>query len=454
MLRQKKRKEDKITGKQQILIKFFKTARILPSLLLFSIMILSGLTISYYDVLCLSPYQTVFHGESLAIPQANQLTSLLPQVSSKQKLPSSAENIAQVAAQGGSHLVEPAQTNAAPSDYELRLTAGIVPLKSLKVEEIEPRQVVAGGHSIGILLQTEGVTVVGHSAVINEQGAAIYPAKENGLKVGDFVTDINGKGIHTNAQIRDLIDELGQKGETCTVRFIRDNVRQETKIQPLYCTDSHSFRIGLYVRDNTAGVGTLTFYDPQSGAYGALGHMVSDLQHGVEGEEKGMIVRAAIQGVKSGAKGNPGEKLGVFIGSDWQGSIETNGEFGIFGRLEQEVSNDYLPQTLPVALPEQVQTGPARIFTVIEGEKIQTFDIEIIKTMPNYKSSGKGMIIKITDERLLEATGGIVQGMSGSPIVQNGKLVGAVTHVFINDPSRGYACFAQWMLEEAHLNDN
>ena len=406
-------------------------------------MLLGILAIAYFNVLTLSPHQAVYAGESLAIPPPNQFASLLPQVSMQSNTRHSA-----VAASA----TQPDETETRES-YELSLKAGgLLPLKTVIVEEIEPRQLVAGGHSIGILLQTEGVTIVGHSAVIGQNGAARYPAKEAGLQVGDFVTDINGRAINSNDQIRDLIDTFGINGQDCLINYIRDNQKQQTRVEPLYCQDTQSWRIGLYVRDNTAGVGTLTYYDPQSGDYGALGHMVSNLAHGVKEEEKGLIVRAAIQGVKSGSKGSPGEKLGVFIGSDWKGSIELNGEFGVFGQLEQSISNEYFPYPLPVALPEQVETGPAHIFTVIEGEDIRAFEIEIIKTMPHYKSSGKGMIIKITDPALLAATGGIIQGMSGSPIVQNGRLAGAVTHVFINDPQRGYACFATWMLEEAEAS--
>lgn len=401
----------------------------------------------YYDILCLSPTQQVIAGERLSIPQTSGIKSWLPQITlQKQDLQFEAEPAI------GTQQLDLDIEETATTNYELQLRAGgILPLKTITVEEIAPLEVVVGGHSIGILLQTEGVTVVGHSAVISGEGTAAYPAKDAGIKVGDFVTDINGITISTNAQIRDLIHELGQKGDDCTIHYYREGLEYEVELTPEYCSDSETWRIGLYVRDNTAGVGTLTFYEPNSGIYGALGHTVSDLEYGVEGEQKGLIVRAAIQGIKNGVRGEPGEKLGVFIGSDWQGTIETNGSFGIFGHLQQAISNDKYRQTVTIALPEQVESGHAQILTVLEGEEIEAFDIEIIKTMPNYKSSGKGMIIEIIDERLLEATGGIVQGMSGSPIIQNGSLIGAVTHVFINDPTKGYACFATWMLEEAGI---
>ena len=410
-------------------------------------MLLSGLGIAYFDILSLSPVQKVLSGEELVLPgEQSRFSAMLPIVSvATDKTPDNHSIFAEQA--------QPAMGNSLNANsYRLDFRIGMLPLRSVTVAEITPLEVVVGGHSIGILLQTEGVTVVGHSAVIDDNGLTVYPAKNAGLRTGDFVTEINGIPIHSNAQIRSLIDEIGASGNICTIRYLRDGIVRSMEIEPLHCSDSQSFRIGLYVRDNTAGVGTLTFYEPISGIFGALGHGVSNMQYGVDDEEIGSIVRAAIQGIRTGEKGSPGEKLGVFIGSNWQGSITTNGNFGIYGRLQQEIVNDNFPQRLPVALPHQVEPGPAIIYTVIAGEEIQAFEIEIVRTMPNYLNSSKGMVIEITDEYLLAATGGIVQGMSGSPIVQNGRLVGAVTHVFVNNPQRGYACFAKWMLEEAGIN--
>ncbi|MEG1501646.1 MAG: SpoIVB peptidase, partial [Clostridiales bacterium] len=277
---------------------------------------------------------------------------------------------------------------------------------------------------------------------------AIYPAKDSGFETGDFIIKINDISVNNNQQVAEIIDKAGKMDMKLNVKYIRNGEAKTTEIKALYCEDTKSYRTGLYIRDNTAGVGTLTFYDPVSGKYGALGHMISDLQDKSTNKALGSIVRANIQGIKIGRKGVPGEKMGVFVGGSWQGSIEKNTNFGIFGSLDKEMKSDFYPQALPIALIDQVKEGPAKILTVINGEKIEEYDINIMKILPNHKASGKGMVIEVTDERLLSQTGGIVQGMSGSPIIQNGRLIGAVSHVFINDPMKGYGCFAFWMMEE------
>ncbi len=408
-------------------------------LILFLIIFLSSFDIAYYDFLVLPSYQSVVKGESIVLPEQNY------------KLPVIAiEKIGDSSAVSSTA----AQPNDLNNSYEVQLSInGILPFKTINVKERDPIDVITGGHSIGVLLQTDGVTVVGISAVIDKDKQPCYPAGEAGIKVGDFITSINNQKIHTNEQIATIINKAGTQNQKCVIKYIRNNKEYETTITPLHCMDTNSFRIGLYVRDNTAGVGTLTFYDPDTEIYGALGHSVSDLEHGVKGKEKGVIVRASIQSIKIGIKGTPGEKIGVFVNDEWRGNIAMNGTFGIFGSLEQEVDNNILPDQLEVATISQVKTGAAKMYTVIDGEKIESFNINIVKLMPNYKSAGKGMIIEVVDKDLLSKTGGIIQGMSGSPIVQNGKLVGAVSHVFVNDPTRGYACFSEWMIEEAGLID-
>ncbi len=401
--------------------------------------------IGYYQVLSLAPYQQLISGQSLDYQSKNLISPILPAISSEKAVSGTV-----VAAEA-----EQLNLNAELNDtqtYDITLKAGgVLPIKNITIEEIPGTEVVIGGDSLGILLQTKGVTVVGHSAVIDSDGYTIYPAKAAGIEIGDFVTDINGQPINSNAQIQELIDQIGRDGDSCQIILYREGVEQQISSEPIYCSDSKSYRIGLYVRDNTAGIGTLTFYEPKSGIYGALGHAVENLEYGVNDQEIGYIVRAAIQGIKNGVKGDPGEKMGVFIGGSWQGSIVSNGNFGIFGQLDQPLEDDKIRQSLEVAAINQVEEGAAQILTVIEGEQIESFDIEITKTMPEYKQSGKGMIIEVIDQDLLDATGGIIQGMSGSPIIQNGKLIGAVSHVFVNDPSQGYGCFAEWMLEEAGL---
>lgn len=336
-------------------------------------------------------------------------------------------------------------------NYEAVISLFGVPVKTVQVQEVESLMVEAGGQSIGILLRTDGVSVVGFSPVVLEDSSTVNPASDAGLETGDFITTINAQKINNNDDIASVIETAGASGEDCEIAYIRNGVKHEVTVKPLFCTDSQTWRIGLYVRDNTAGIGTLSFYEPTSGIYGALGHEIPDLQYGVSDDEKGMIVRAAVQGIKQGVAGKPGEKLGVFLDEDWQGDIRNNSSFGIFGVLQSPPEVEYSEQLLPVAAVGEAELGSAEIYTVIKDEQIESFEIKIIKLMDGYKLTGKGMVIEITDPELLDKTGGIVQGMSGSPIIQNGMFIGAVTHVFINDPTRGYACFGEWMMEDAGL---
>ncbi|MDO4582022.1 MAG: SpoIVB peptidase [Bacillota bacterium] len=337
----------------------------------------------------------------------------------------------------------------AAGQYQLQLAMDGGPtVKTVAVESVTMPQVVSGGHSIGILLQTEGVLIVGFSPLSAADGSLLDLAAEAGLELGDFILDIDGVPLRSNQQLTELVAAAGNEERSCKISYLRNGLRRSCEIMPRYCADSRSYRIGLYVRDNTAGIGTLSFFEPQTLRYAALGHAVADLSAPDGDTQRGSIVRAAVSGIRSGSDGIPGEKLGVFIDGDWRGSIIRNSELGIFGTLQ--VGGEAPPQglLLPLAVPSQVTTGAATILTVLDGEKIESFDISIVKTMENYKLTGKGMIIEITDPQLLTRSGGIVQGMSGSPIIQNGLLAGVVTHVFINDPTHGYACFAAWMAEE------
>lgn len=350
---------------------------------------------------------------------------------------------------------EPGEDKLQPGTYHVNYSLfGALPLKTVEVDVVTPLRVLSGGQSVGVLLQTRGVTVVGYSPVIDAQGGVYYPAKEAGLNLGDFITKINGIEVIDDYQVADIINQYGSNGEVLTFTVRRDNGTEDIPVKPGYCYDTQSYRIGLYVRDNAAGVGTMTFYEPRTGKYGALGHMIADLDGKSEqGENKGIIIESEIQGVKPGQRGVPGEKIGVFVGGGWQGTIEKNSELGVFGVIEEPLRNDIYPELLPVALQENVHEGPAEIITVLNGSEMEKFSVEIEKVMLQQKPSGKGLIVKITDKELLERTGGIVQGMSGSPIIQDGYLIGAVTHVFVNDPTKGYGCLAEWMVQEAEIGE-
>ncbi len=337
-------------------------------------------------------------------------------------------------------------------NLEFSLFNGLIPIRQLTVDILPEMSFMAGGHSIGIKIHDQGVIVVGYH-YLEKEGEHFSPAQEAGIQIGDIIMKVNGKAIKDIDSAASLIIRESTKGEiNFTVK--RSGHTENITVEPFLCPDVQEFRIGLYIRDTAAGVGTLTFYDPESNSYGALGHIITDLETNTAVEiAEGLIVRADIINIKMAQRGRPGEKAGIFREEkDILGSIEKNTPFGIFGRLER--IGDYMtpyPDPIPLGLAFEVQTGPAEILTVVEGNNIQSFDIYIERTTNQNRPGDKGIIIRVKDENLLDITGGIVQGMSGSPIIQNGRLVGAVTHVFVNDPTRGYATYVEWMVKEAEI---
>ncbi len=338
-----------------------------------------------------------------------------------------------------------------PGQLEMQFKLfGLLPIHRMLVNVVEPLRVIPGGQSIGVLLHTEGVMVVGEAAV-EKDGYTLFPARSAGITVGDLILKINGSKITSENQLQEMVDQCGRQGKDITLLVKHGNKNILTKIKPILCDKTDRYRIGLFVKNSTAGVGTLTFYEPQSKTYGALGHMITDFDNGRKlTPVDGKIVEATVKGLHSGKRGVPGEKLGVFKGnSDIIGNIEKNTTCGIFGRLQKGINNPYYTRPMPVAMRYQVQEGPAEILTVLDGSKIESFNINILDILS--AGNNKELVIKVTDQELLRRTGGIIQGMSGSPIIQNGRLVGAVTHVFINDPAKGYGVLVENMLNEAKL---
>ena len=337
-------------------------------------------------------------------------------------------------------------------NLEFRLF-GLIPLRQLTVNVLPEIKLVPGGHSIGIKLHSAGVLVVGHHLVQGEE-SSLSPAKEATIEIGDLILAIDGFVLEDANQVAELIASRGTGQRTLVFEIKRGDQFLTKSVKPILCQETKRPRIGLYVRDSAAGVGTLTFYDPETQLYGALGHVITDVDTNQPIEVKdGKIVKANIVNVKAARRGVPGEKTGIFQETDEMlGNIRKNSTFGIFGSLTRlgsvPGSSSY---ALPMGLMSQIKTGPAEILTVLEGDEIERFAIEIQRVYRQTKPSDKGMIIRVTDERLLEATGGIVQGMSGSPIIQDNRLVGAVTHVFVNDPTRGYGIFIEWMVLESGI---
>jgi len=345
--------------------------------------------------------------------------------------------------------IEPGQIN-----LKLKLF-GVIPLKNINVDVVENIKLYPGGQAVGVILRTQGILIVGQSPIIDQNGNTHFPAKDAGIEIGDTVVSINNITIQTDEQLARKINELGTKGEEIMVIIKRNNNLMTKKITPVYCPETKKYRIGLYVRDNAGGVGTLTFFDPITQKYGALGHMICDADTNQQiNIKKGKLVRASIKGIEIGKRGKPGEKIGMFVDNSDLGDIQINSYCGIFGDIDQnKLASNYYSEPLPIAYTNQIETGYAEILTVVENENVEKFTINIDKIMAG-RTDGKNMIIRINDSKLINKTGGIIQGMSGSPIIQNGKIIGAVTHVFVNDPSRGYGIFIEDMLIKSGIIKN
>ena len=336
---------------------------------------------------------------------------------------------------------------------EMLLEYAGIPIKKVDVRVLKDFRVLPGGQSIGVKLNTVGVLVVGHH-LINTANGKKSPGEIAGIKVGDIITEINGSKIEKMTDVAPYVQSAGQDGKPLDLVISRESGKFTTKLTPLKDKGESTYKLGLYIRDSAAGIGTMTFVHPQSKKYGALGHVISDMDTKKPiVVEDGQIVRSTVTSIEKGSNGDPGEKLARFS-SDHEivGNIQKNSPFGIFGELNRDLKNGIMDKPLPIALSDQVKEGPAKILTVVNDDRVEEFDIEIVSTIPQKFPATKGRVIKVTDPKLLEKTGGIVQGMSGSPIIQNGKLVGAVTHVFVNDPTSGYGVHIEWMLNEAGIN--
>ncbi|MEH7302678.1 SpoIVB peptidase [Neobacillus drentensis] len=336
---------------------------------------------------------------------------------------------------------------------EMLLEFAGIPIKKVDVHVLKDFRVIPGGQSIGVKLNTVGVLVVGHH-LINTANGKKSPGDIAGIKVGDIITEINGNKIEKMTDVAPFVQTAGQDGKALDMVISRESGKFTTKLTPLKDKGENTYKLGLYIRDSAAGIGTMTFVHPQSKKYGALGHVISDMDTKKPiVVEDGQIVRSTVTSIEKGSNGDPGEKLARFS-SDREivGNIQKNSPFGIFGELNKDLKNGIMDKPLPIALSHQVKEGPAKILTVVNDDRVEEFNIEIVSTIPQKFPATKGMVIKVTDPKLLEKTGGIVQGMSGSPIIQDGKLVGAVTHVFVNDPTSGYGVHIEWMLNEAGIN--
>lgn len=323
-------------------------------------------------------------------------------------------------------------------------------IKTVEVMAIPKEiQLYPGGNVVGIKLQTNGPLVVGFSDIENGEQKPYSPSKESGINLGDIILAINEIEINSSEFLAETLNSL--KLDELDVKIERDGKILYKKVNPVKTSDGKN-KIGLWVRDSTAGIGTVTFVDPETRLYGALGHPITDVDTGdIIKISKGNIVNSSIVSIKRGEKGNPGELKGVFINDDIKlGNVKHNTKYGIFGEYSLE---NFYGEKLGIALKDEIQEGPAKIISTIDNDEPKMYDVVIEKLLQQDNPSSKSMIIKVVDEELLEKTGGIVQGMSGSPIIQNNKLVGAVTHVLVNRPDTGYGIYIEWMLKESKIFD-
>ena len=341
-----------------------------------------------------------------------------------------------------SSTIEQAQINKIGKvNFSLNLF-NLIPLKNIDVNVIPKTTVVPMGNAIGMKLYTAGVLVVGMSEIEGKK-----PYENSGIKEGDRIVQINQNQIDNTDDLMEAVNQ--SNGNKISVQYVRDEKTITTSIKPVK-NSSNEYKIGLWVRDAAAGVGTLTFYEPASGMFATLGHGIMDIDTSdLIKIANGELVTTNILSITKGTKGNPGEIRGTIEAGHTIGNISKNTKFGVFGTLNKTpyltVSDE---NAMQVALREEIKTDKAQIICELENGKKEYYDIEIQKVFVNNNKDNKSMLIKITDLKLLKKTGGIIQGMSGAPIIQNGKFVGAVTHVLVNDPTIGYGVFADIMLKQ------
>lgn len=328
--------------------------------------------------------------------------------------------------------------------YQIRCKwLGVLPLKTIKVHTVEKQEVLVSGSPVGIYMETKGVLVIDSGEITDREGIRRTPA-EHIIQSGDYICEIDGKVLTGKRQLMQLVRE--NQGEPMELQVIRHQETIKLEMTPVE-TEDGSYKLGIWVRDNIQGIGTLTYVEP-NGTFGALGHGISDADTGERLEiSDGDLYRADILSIRKGTAGTPGELQGVinYREENRIGTICGNSQYGIRGQMEPGKYTESMKK-IPTGLKQEIQTGKAEIRCDI-GDGIREYQCEILEIDSNAKDTNKCFVLRITDDDLLSRTGGIVQGMSGSPVLQNGKLIGAITHVFVNDPTKGYGIFIENMME-------
>ncbi len=324
---------------------------------------------------------------------------------------------------------------------------GNIKVKEVSVTVYPKVKVIPTGNLIGLKLYTNGVLVIGETEIITENGEAKRPYEHLDIKEGDTILEINGKSIDTSKKLEHIINE--SKGENVEIKYASHGEIKKGKITPIKTSDNE-YKIGLWVRDSASGVGTMSFYDPATKKFAALGHGISDSDTGeLLNIEKGEMVNSKIITITKGQKGFPGEIKGSISKEKSIGNVNQNTNFGIFGNLsETPTTLEKYKDGLEIALRNEIEIGKATIISSLENNKLEEFEIEITEIYEENNVDNKSMKLKITDEKLLNKTGGIICGMSGSPIIQNNKVIGVLTNVLVSDPSIGYGIFSDIMIKE------
>ncbi len=332
--------------------------------------------------------------------------------------------------------------NTGKMELELDLF-NLFPVKDVTVNVIPKTKVVPLGKTIGMRLYTEGVLVVGMSEIEGKK-----PYENSGIETGDKIVEVNNVEIKSTDELIQCVNSAN--GSSVEVKYINNKNEEEVANITPAKTAENEYKLGLWVRDAAAGVGTVTFYEPQTGEFGALGHGINDVDtYELIDIANGEIVTTNIIDIVKGEKGSPGEIRGIIEGERTIGNVSKNTSFGVYGNMLDTTSlNINKESELEVANRSEIKLGKAEIMCELENGKVEKYEIEIQKIFLDNNSDNKSMLIKVTDEELIEKTGGIIQGMSGAPVIQNGKFIGAVTHVLVNDPQMGYAIFGDLMIKQ------
>ncbi len=319
-----------------------------------------------------------------------------------------------------------------------------LPIKTVSANVLPDLRLIPSGRTVGVQMDTDGLLVLGTGYVEGENGKKSEPCK-GVLQSGDLIQSVNGEQMKNKECFLSAVEQ--ENGAPVQIGFMRDDTKMKAKIKPVYSPADKSYKLGVWIRDSIQGIGTVTFFDERTNHFGALGHGIYDVDTGqLMSLKQGHITASHLTEIIKGKKGEPGELSGVILADHVLGEIEKNTDIGIYGTGETAA---FTGKSYPIALQHEIKEGEAVLLSNIAGGEPLAYEIAIERVYPNGRDANKSMVIRVTDRRLLETTGGIVQGMSGSPIIQDGKLIGAVTHVFVNDPTKGYGIFIENMLDAA-----